>query len=482
MFSDPAPRGRSRRAAAAAAALLLLAAAAGPPAVAQGFGADSACYTGPAPDAPRSLVCDGGPNSLQLSATVDASATDLVSFELAPKAAAGDANVARDPAPGAARAAATSDPARPTAHYTLAADSAGRVSGWATGLAADTEYLVAARAHRRGCAEDGGNGTWSSLRWCNHPCRTDSSSRSGARPRPGGAGSRRRGVGGDPAELPGGGPATHHLEVFRFAEAERTLPDFLDNHDSGDAGGDGAIASNLGAYIGAAPITRYCVEVLNTTVPNTTTTTFRGAPAASRYADYRSTNAPWVAKSVGQSALLPYGERVAGAEYASWCAMVADRYIGHLSRGNIIAAGCDTSMASPTFQLCRCSQASAAASRRYTGMMQISVPIMPVPAEPGVYPGAAPAAMGHWYSHPAAGRCGFGKAVGAGGCTWQRAPRAHSIYFNDLLALGWDVTPFNASGPNPHQPVAQTNHNVGVFRAAWRALGVGPCGGTPPGP
>jgi len=69
-----------------------------------------------------------------------------------------------------------------------------------------------------------------------------------------------------------GSGAEHFL-----VEAERTLLDFLDNHDSGDAGGDGAIASNLGAYIGAAPITRCYIEVLSTTVPNTTTTTFHGA-------------------------------------------------------------------------------------------------------------------------------------------------------------------------------------------------------------
>ena len=59
------------------------------------FEAD-ACYTGHGPDQPWGLVCKGGPNSLQLSASVDARAADLVSFELAPNAAARDANVARD--------------------------------------------------------------------------------------------------------------------------------------------------------------------------------------------------------------------------------------------------------------------------------------------------------------------------------------------------------------------------------------------------
>ena len=37
------------------------------------------------------------------------------------------------------------------------------------------------------------------------------------------------------------------------------------------------------------------------------------------------------------------------------------------------------------------------------------------------------APVGRWFSHPAAGRCALGDAVGDGGCTWQRAPLAHSI-------------------------------------------------------
>ena len=66
------------------------------------------------------------------------------------------------------------------------------------------------------------------------------------------------------------------------------LPDFLDNHDSGDIGGDGVILSAVPAA-NPGPMTRYCVEVMNTTVVNTTTTTFEGSPVASPYADYRST-------------------------------------------------------------------------------------------------------------------------------------------------------------------------------------------------
>ena len=48
-------------------------------------------------------------------------------------------------------------------------------------------------------------------------------------------------------------------------------------------------APNLTLFDG--PITRYCVELLDTTIANTTTTTFAGAPVDSAYADYRSSRA-----------------------------------------------------------------------------------------------------------------------------------------------------------------------------------------------
>lgn len=108
-------------------------------------------------------------------------------------------------------------------------------------------------------------------------------------------------------------------------------------------------------------------------------------------------NTPWFVKDIGQSALLPYGEREEGGEYASWCTCVADRYLGHLSRTNIVAAKCDTNRTSPSFQLCPCSpQASADAFRDYTGMMTSIVPMFPVPVDPGVCPGGPPVLFGHW--------------------------------------------------------------------------------------
>jgi hypothetical protein len=99
-------------------------------------------------------------------------------------------------------------------------------------------------------------------------------------------------------------PPTHWLEVFRREERccnghvqsrpdfldKRLLPDFLDNHDSGDAGGVGALISmsvqdgNIDPGLFASPVTRYCVEVLNVTISGTTTTTHDSKPVDSPYA------------------------------------------------------------------------------------------------------------------------------------------------------------------------------------------------------
>ena len=161
-----------------------------------------------------------------------------------------------------------------------------------------------------------------------------------------------------------------------------------------------------------------------------------------------------------------------------WCDLVPDRYIGHLSRASILAAGCDTNATSPTNYVCNCSSYSAAASRIHTGMMPIGLPVFLSIVVPGVYPGALPSPVGHWFSHPAGGRCPLGARVGDGGCTWQRAPLSHSLYPSELFAFGWNATPFpNISNvSNAHQPLAQTQHNLGVFERAWNAKGLAPCG------
>ena len=222
------------------------------------------------------------------------------------------------------------------------------------------------------------------------------------------------------------GPATLWLEVFRATEQHRTLPDFLDNHDSGDVGGAGAIASLVGS---ASPLsaaltwTRYCVELERVRVVNTTTTTFEGTPATSAFADYRSTNPTWMPPFTPAT---PGADTTPGAEYSSWCAVTSDRYVGSLSRANILAAGCETSTLAPRPWLCNCTVASTASSARYTGMMPIGSPVYFQPLTPGIYPDAAGRVVGRWFSHPYGTRCRLGARVGDNGSTWhaRRSPTA----------------------------------------------------------
>jgi len=355
---------------------------------------------------------------------------------------------------------------QPNIHYALAA-SAGRLDGLVSGLAPQTAYVLAVRTHRSGCAEDGGNGTFSELTFLAGSCSTLNISEEVEE------------IAADAATTSRAPPPTRWLEVFRYTEGGRTLPDFLDNHDSGDMGGDGGIT------FGDGIITRYCVEMLNTTVEGTTTTTFEGAPVASAFADYRSTNPPWLLKETATPYFnftnwLASAEVTLGTEYASWCDLLPDRMWGHLSRASLLAASCDANLTSPNHSLCRCSEHSAAASRLYTGMTPIGFPFFVSTAVPGVYPGARPTPIGHWYSHPVGGRCPLGAPVGQGGCTWQRAPLSHSIFTSDLLENGWDNSswwdPTKPSSPDLHQPEEMSLHNMALFRKLWAAKGLAPCG------
>jgi hypothetical protein len=97
---------------------------------------------------------------------------------------------------------------KPNIHYVLATDGR-RLVGSVPGLEAGAGYRAAVRAHRRGCAEDGANGTWSGLTWLDGVCTplpgSDARLVESARPRD------------------DSGPVTHWLEVFRISEAGRLL-------------------------------------------------------------------------------------------------------------------------------------------------------------------------------------------------------------------------------------------------------------------
>jgi len=227
--------------------------------------------------------------------------------------------------------------------------------------------------------------------------------------------------------------------------------------------------------------------MLNTTMTNTTTTTPEGAPVDSAFADYRSTNPPWLLAEEAARAYFNFtdwmveAEVTVGTEYASWCDLLPDRSWGHLSRASLLAAKCVTNATSGYSELCYCSQKSAAASRRYTGMTPIMLPIFINVEVPGVYPSSQPSPVGQWFSHPVGGRCPLGAKVGEGGCTWRRSPISHSLFAKDLGGYGWDNSskwwdPTRPPPPNLHQPLEQSLHNIGVFRRAWAARRLPPCG------
>ena len=352
---------------------------------------------------------------------------------------------------------------------------------------AEKPRFALVRAHSRGCAEDAGNGTWSSLVnvTCAHIAPWEAAERVEA---PSHKDASHKGALDKDAlhkDLPK--PATHWLEVYRMAEQSRLHPDFLDNHDSGDSGGVGGLISisvqnNLtDSHLFATPVTRYCVEVLNVTISGTTTTTqSEDSPATSQYADYRSTNPLWDfwQKEPWYRPLIPFGEVTAGVEYASWCALFADRTIAQLAKRHVSC--CDTNESSPTYQNCAacCSNASAAASRKHVGMSPVGLPLYATPHPAvGVYSQQLPP-IGVWFSHPSGGRCPFGVAVGERGCTWQRAPLAHSVFVGELLGRGGmnRTLSSNASGYGEAQSPAQMVANVDVFRKTWAQKGLPPCG------
>lgn len=192
-------------------------------------------------------------------------------------------------------------------------------------------------------------------------------------------------------------------------------------------------------------------------VVNTTTTTFEGTPATSAFADYRSTNPTWMPPFTPTT---PGADTTPGAEYSSWCAVMSGRYVGSLSRANILAAGCETSTLAPRPWLCNCTVASTASSVHWYDAHR----------EPCVLSAAHPRDLSR-RNLPYGTRCRLGARVGDNGCTWQRSPLAHSLYWDDLLAHGLNHSAEPRIGqPGYHQPIGKQMHSVHAFAKAFAAL------------
>merc|ERR1712039_705178 len=118
---------------------------------------------------------------------------------------------------------------------------------------------------------------------------------------------------------------------------------------------------------------------------------------------------------------------------------------------------------------CTCTDASSAASAKYTGMMPVYY--------------RSPQKLGYWYSHPQATECKEAEVVGqkrADGsqCTWKRFGEARVLRGADVLQNGWNAS--TSSWSHHSADAAQAHQNAQVFRSVFdgRALQPFSCSST----
>jgi hypothetical protein len=85
--------------------------------------------------------------------------------------------------------------------------------------------------------------------------------------------------------------------------------------------------------------------------------------------------------------------------------------------------------------------------------------------------------MGFIYHLPGAAMCKDGAKVGDDGCTWKRSPLMHTVYVEDLLALGLNTT-YIRNAQDVLLPSEASMRNIDVFRKAFEEIPVDipPCG------
>jgi len=393
-----------------------------------------------APPTPTRVRCDesgSGSSSLLVLCEVDPEIVDMVSFEVSGM-------------PGSLQA-------RPFLTATAVPQSYGLASTSITGLRGDAEFRIGARAHKRGYAE-GDRDAWSNISMAVVPCATRSTGSSFDAELP-------------PAPAPG--LKTRKLEVFR-ATVGLDQPDFLDQHNAGDLIGElshSGLWSRAAGATAALPalLTRYCVEILDATLPNVTTTSQNGLPVQSRYfADYASCY-----------------------QGKCHCMHQVDRFVSRRPEEYIVH-DCPEVQDNASGNACKCSEVSEVLSDFYVGRTRVPLPfhldtaLLKTPISfPDSYPKPERGPAGNWYSFPLAGRCPAGAGVGLYGCTWQRFPVSYSVYSDDLLRFGLDDTIWKtastsdggASGThtlfiNPEASL----RNAEVARKSFQVLGAQSCG------
>jgi len=279
------------------------------------------------------------------------------------------------------------------------------------------------------------------------------------------------------------GHTTTWLEVLRVTGGgtpygqDGILPDYLQDQNSGDYVGmfgtqllffNGTTGATANAGL-TGYITRYCVEILDVELPGITTTSTTGEATLSPFADYSSAIGNQMHCMVALDRLvskLPFSNVIDGLTYHGHCPYNSEN--------------------SMIWYTCICNITAMTLTHYYTGMAPIGDPFG-VPTEalklmtqpwygpiPGTgYPWPNKGAVGAWYSHPLAGNCPHGTAVGTDGCTWRLAPQSWTRASILLKPLGFNATKvWNATAMRI--PQKQGQQNVAAGKKLFEDLP--PCG------
>jgi len=394
------------------------------------------------PAQPTNVSCDSasaGADTLQVSCHVDASEIDEVSFEV------------------------SSPSGRPFLTVTGLVAASGEAKVSIPGLHSNAQYRVFARAHRRG-EQEGNPDTWSKLSAQSALCSTA-----------GGGGQQRPPAGRpDAPAVRAGKPKTRWLETYRmvnsYSPGDVLLPDFLDQHNGADLPGLMGMVSMRTTVPEGLPLTRYCVEVLDVQLPDVITASVDGRSQTAPFANFVSCN---------------QGE--------CRCMHQVDRAIAHLPARQILDFCAGNPPADSLNNTCRCPGPSMNDSLRYVGRSPIPLPFFIASSlmshsdifPPNYPPSFRPEPMGSFHSFPAGGHCPPGASVGEGSCVWQLSPVAHTVYLDDLIKMGFNIS---ASAMHIHMNETTgelismevdydtTVSNLNVTKRAFAAMRLPPCG------
>jgi hypothetical protein len=346
-------------------------------------------------------------------------------------------------------------------HHAAEVAKDGTVNAMVVGLLAGVEYRVTARAHHKDSSE-GWNEKWSAMTVESATCISGLEELSQNRMR---VVSQRQA---DSAL------ATTWIEVFRYRGpgygskptiTDYNLPDYLDNHNTGDAnkqlsrwdfpGSGGVVDFNVVSY------SRYCIEILNVELQPTVHAVGAGGPTkSSAFANY-----------------LPCdGGKCHCTNRFDTFTLEAELN----TERSFVDANCPLGQSGN----CACDESQLILGNNYTGRWSFSPPFtdsawMSSDGNPQCgwgqhqYPCHGDASpKGFWYHHPEDARCVGDAAVGQGGCTWKRSAVVYTMSVQQLLDAG-------SIGGTPsyrQMSIEEELQSVEHGQRAFASIGATPCG------